>query len=259
MEVRLVTATGTYANQTPRPAPHFAASYLINDSLAVDAGAIGWIADLDVQRRITDVVLSHPHLDHTASLPMFLDNVFGAHPNGVRIWASESTERALRKHCFNGVIWPDLIALDSDEGRHLEMHRFRDGETIQVDQLTITPIALDHVGPTHGFLIDDGRTACAVVSDTHEVDGVWPILDAAPRLDAVFLECSFPNRMKWLADVSKHLTPGGFARQSALLSRPVRWIAIHLKAAFAEETAAELDALQMEHLEIADGDRVYEL
>ncbi len=258
MKVQIITSVAPSSTRPDsQPTHQFTASYVVDGRLAIDAGAIGWLDSLDAQRAITDVVLSHPHLDHVASLPMFLDNVYGANKDGVQIWASEPTERALRQHCFNGVVWPDLTSLSPESAKHLQFRRVRREEPFEIDRFRITPLSLDHVGPTLGFLVDDGTNAFAIISDTREVTRAWEVLNAAPRLDAVFLECSFPNRMVWLADVSKHLTPEGFARQIDLLQRKTRIVAIHIKAAFADETIAELEQLAIEGFEAAAPGQIF--
>ena len=53
-------------------------SFLVDDVIAIDAGAITSALDGDEQRRVEHVVLSHAHLDHVATLPFLLDNRFGA-------------------------------------------------------------------------------------------------------------------------------------------------------------------------------------
>ena len=53
------------------PQLQMATTYVVNDRLAIDAGCLG-LAGLDVQNRVTDVVLTHAHLDHVATLPYYL-------------------------------------------------------------------------------------------------------------------------------------------------------------------------------------------
>lgn len=50
---------------------------LIDDRVAVDAGALGWFAPPETQALVQHVLLTHSHIDHTAGLPIFLDNVYG--------------------------------------------------------------------------------------------------------------------------------------------------------------------------------------
>ena len=44
---------------------------------AVDAGALTTTLDFGEQRRVQDVLLTHGHLDHVWTLPLFLANRFG--------------------------------------------------------------------------------------------------------------------------------------------------------------------------------------
>ena len=50
----------------------FLVSFLVNDAVAIDAGPLGLLADLDRQRRVRHVFLTHEHIDHLATLPIFL-------------------------------------------------------------------------------------------------------------------------------------------------------------------------------------------
>ncbi len=74
----------------PTPTYQFAMSYLINDCVAIDVGAIGF-ATLSVQRAILHVFLSHVHLEHIVSLPIFLDNVYEPGPEAVSLYAWQLT------------------------------------------------------------------------------------------------------------------------------------------------------------------------
>ena len=46
---------------------------------------------LEDQSRIKHVFLTHSHLDHTASLPIFLDNVYVAGPDCPKVYAHPAT------------------------------------------------------------------------------------------------------------------------------------------------------------------------
>ena len=55
-------------------------SYLINDVLAVDAGSLGLWQTAAEQARIKHVLISHTHIDHIGSLPIFVENITRATP-----------------------------------------------------------------------------------------------------------------------------------------------------------------------------------
>jgi hypothetical protein len=79
---------------------------------------------------------------------------------------------------------------------------------------------------------------------------IWATLAAAPRLDAVFLELSVPNRLAELAATTGHLCPATFAAEIRKLERPVRWIVVHRKPRYAGEIARELAALEPPNVEL---------
>ncbi len=242
----------------------FASSYLIDGRLAIDAGTLGWISNLDKQRAVTDLLLTHPHLDHIASLPVFLENVFGRDLSPPRIWLSEPCEEALRAHCFNDVLWPNLPCLENHKDAHFCYRRVEAEVPVSVLDYAVTPLVMDHIGCTFGYLVDDGRHAIALVTDTGSTDDAWRILKRAPRLDAILLECAFPNRMSELADQTRHLTPQAFAAacdglQRARPGSPLRIIPIHMKAAFHDEVASELIASKIEGIEFVAPGRAIQL
>ena len=124
-------------------------------------------------------------------------------------------------------------------------------QPVTVGRLQITPLPLIHVVPTFGFLIEDATSAVAIISDTHHGSDVWTHLAQVNNLRAVFLECSFPNKLDWLADKAKHLIPRTFATEMQQLPATVRVIAIHIKPAWYDPIVAEIQALGLPNVEIS--------
>lgn len=238
---------------------HFASSYLIGSDIAVDAGSIGLISSVARQRDIKHVFLSHSHADHLASLPMFLDNVYEPGPDCPTIYGSPSVMDALQAHVFNDRVWPDLFRLSQEETPFLRFHPLSGGQTVTVGEVRVTPIALDHVVPTFGFVIEDPASAIGIVSDTSPTEEVWRVLRGRPHLKAVFLEAAFPERMASLAGKAAHLTPSLFRDEIKKLGRDVPVIAVHIKPAFHAETVLELKALGLDGLQIAQSNQIFDL
>lgn len=236
----------------------FLVSFLVNDTVAFDAGPLGLLADLARQERVRHVFLTHEHLDHIATLPILLENVYRPGPDCVELLGLPHVLEVVRRHVFNGRVWPDFFALSTEADRFVRSTPLTALEPIERAGLAITPIPVSHGIDTIGFLVDDGRAAVAFPSDTGPTDGLWRHLAAAPRLDAVFLEVSFPNGYAGLATTTGHHCPATFAREVAKLDREVRWIVVHRKARFAAEIARELAALRLPGVELVQPGVAYE-
>ncbi len=235
----------------------FQITYLVNDVVAIDAGCLG-IAPLETQHRVEHVFLTHAHMDHVASLPIFIDNVYRPGPQSVTVYGNAETIASLQQDMFNDRLWPDVLRLSRDESPFVRFQTLTMESAVEVGDLSLKPVALNHVVPTCGFLISERRGATvAIVSDTGPTDRIWQ-LGAAAGLDAVLLDSSFPNNMRWLADKSLHLCPETFAAELAKLREPVRTMAIHLKPTYFDTIAAELQALKLPQLEIGEPGKRYE-
>ncbi len=253
MEVRLVSASGADHHQ-------FLTSVLVGDAVVVDAGSIGFALPLETQQRVRHLFLSHSHMDHVASLPIFLDTVFALGSDCPTVYGSSDVLRALQRDIFNGRLWPDFIklSLSRPESPFLHLRELQSGTPLDVAGLRITPIDLEHVVPTMGFVIEDQDAAIAIISDTGPTEEIWRIANNTPQLKAVFLEASFPSRLAWLAEQSQHLTPTLCAAELQKLERSPRIIAIHIKAAYRDEVEKELGELGIAELEVGLPGTVYE-
>jgi cAMP phosphodiesterase len=232
--------------------------YVVNDAVAIDAGSIGFFHSPREQEPIRDIFLTHTHLDHIASLPMFLENVFDERGDGVTLHASAPVLDALQRDLFNDRIWPDFIAMSEPGQRFLRLSMLEPNKPVQVAGLRVTPVPVNHVVPTMGFLIEDATSAVVIATDTRPTEEIWQRANLAPHLKAVFLDAAFPNELTWLADASGHLTPALFALEARKLARSVPMIAVHLKARYYAQVTRELLALGMPNLQVGQYGQTYE-
>jgi ribonuclease BN (tRNA processing enzyme) len=253
-----ITLVPLIGSSDGRDASQFLTSYVINDCVAIDAGVIGFQQELSRQSAIRHIFLSHSHIDHLASLPMFLENVFGMNEAPVTLHAGEAVQECLRLDLFNGRLWPNFLELKVDQRAFVTLQTLRGGESVEVEGLRITPVAVHHVVPTFGFIIEDAGAAIVISSDTGPTEEIWQRARASANLKAVFLEATFPEAMTGLADVSRHLTTRGLVREMQKLGRPVPFFAVHLKARFRENVTRELLANRLPELQIAQFGTTYE-
>jgi ribonuclease BN (tRNA processing enzyme) len=233
--------------------------FLIDDRVTVDAGSIA-IALTDEQRStVRDVIVTHPHMDHIASLPIFIDDLFGFLTEPIRVHATAEVIETLERDIFNWVVYPRFSELNNQHGPVMKYVPFRTGEEFKVAHLSVTAVPVNHIVPTVGLLVSDDKTTVAFSSDTYETEEFWELVNRTARLDALLIEASFPNEMDKLAEVSRHFTP-------ALLSKELRKLnhngldilAVHLKPAYRDTVVSELEALKLPHLSVMEPGRTYE-
>jgi ribonuclease BN (tRNA processing enzyme) len=249
-DVRVTLVPSSIASDRAEEPGQYLISYLINDTLCIDAGSIGLYGTPQQQARVLHILISHSHIDHTASLPIFLENAFEAKAECVTIHGSDYVLEALQQDLFNDRTWPDFVALSTGATPLVKLERIEPYRPLMLEGLRIMPVPVDHVVPTLGFVISDTSSTVVIASDTGPTEDLWRIANAVPNLAAIYLEASFPDAMSELAAKAKHLTPALFGQEVRKLSRPVPVVAVHLKARFRAEIAAELAALGLPNVEI---------
>jgi cAMP phosphodiesterase len=182
-------------------------SFLVNDTVALDAGWMSAVLSLKEQVKVKDILISHSHLDHTCTLPFLIDNNFSAPGFALRIYAIPEVIAAMKNHLFNNHTWPDFTCLPNDLTPVLKLVEVQPEAPFEINGLRIRAVPVSHIVPTTGFILEDGKGAIAFSSDTGPTDRFWEVVNAMPRLKAVITETSFPNELQALADVSGHLTP----------------------------------------------------
>lgn len=231
---------------------------LLNETVALDAGSLTQALAIEEQVRVRSIVLTHSHMDHTTSLPFFIENIFGKVEPPISIYASEPTIYALRKYLFNNEVWPDFSRLPN---HLLPSVRFceLEAEVPQViDGIRFTPIPVNHIVPTFGFLLEQDGAAVLWSSDTGPTQRLWEVANRTPNLQAVFLETSFDNAMQEVADISLHLTPRTLERELAKLERPVPIYLHHLKPPCITQIRREVAELGQASVGFVEQGRTYE-
>ena len=233
--------------------------FLIDDRVSVDAGSIGLALTESQRRTVRDVIITHPHMDHIASLPIFVDDLFGELTEPIRIHGTAEVIDLLERDVFNDNVYPRFAELKNQHGHVMKYVPFHEGEEFSAGHLRVTAVKVNHIVPTVGLLVSDGRSTVAFSSDTAETKELWEMVNRAPRLDALFIEASFPNSMHGLAIASKHLTPEMVSQELTKLNHNgIDILAVHLKPAYRDTLITELGQLGIEKLKVMEAGRIYE-
>jgi len=231
-------------------------SFLINDSILLDAGSPTEALSLEEQYGIRHICLSHTHLDHIKDIAFLADNrslkrLGGNLLNrGISVHSLPENHRILREYFFNEHVWPDFTRIPSPDDAIVNLVDIEPEQPFMVDGISVTAIPVNHPVPCTGFLLDDGASQLIYTADTGNTDRIWEIANAQSNLKAVIMDCSFPNAYQHLADISGHMTPQGMMRdlqKFTLLGRVPVYL-YHMKPETLNIMTAEVEALDVPHL-----------
>lgn len=230
---------------------------LINDTIALDAGSLSQALSIERQVQVNAILLTHSHMDHTSSIPFFVENVFSQREQAVDVYTSPATIYAIRKYLLNNATWPDFTRLPNHLVPAVRFHELKDEVPFELEGVRFTPIRVDHLVPTHGFLIEQGEAAVLWSSDTGPTRRLWEIANQTRHLKAICIETSFDNSLQQIADVSCHLTPKTLELELQKLERRVPILLHHLKPPCIDQIKIEIARLGNPDLEYLEQGKVY--
>jgi len=231
-------------------------SFLVNDTVLLDAGSPTEVLTLEEQNKIEHIFLSHTHLDHIKDIAFLADNRSlklmskSEDATAITIHSLQKNLDTLSTHFLNNIVWPDFTKIPTAKDGILRVQSFEPEETIKVGDLEITPIEVNHPVPCTGFLLNQDGAQAIFTADTGHTDRIWEIANQQPNLKAVIIDCSFPNSYEKLANISGHLTPKGMAQELKKLDKlgEVAIYLYHMKPEVLTEMASEVEAEDIPHL-----------
>ena len=232
--------------------------FLIDDCVAVDAGSIAIALTNEQRPKVKDIIVTHPHLDHIASLPIFIDDLYPTLKEPIRVHATHEVIGLLERDVFNWNVYPRFSDLKNDYGPVMQYVPIPLGTPFIVAHLNVIAVPVNHIVPTVGLVVSDGQKSVAFSSDTAETEEFWRIVNEIKELDALLIETSFPNRMAKLAEVSRHFTPASLVQELKKLNHNgMDIMAVHLKPTYREEIIAELKELNIPKLSVMEPGKLY--
>lgn len=234
MKIRILGASGGIGAQARTT------SLLVDQDILVDAGTGVGDLTLPELRAIDHVFLTHSHLDHVAMLPFLLDTVGADRERPVNVHAQEATLGTLRRHLFNGQLWPDFSIIPTPEAPFMTYHALPAGGEFELNGRTLRSIPVNHVVPAVGYLASELKGSLAFSGDTTSTDEFWEVLNVTGDLRHVIIETSFMDKDKELSRISKHLCPSMLADELRKLKSPAKVHITHLMPGYEDEIMQEI-------------------
>jgi ribonuclease BN (tRNA processing enzyme) len=226
-------------------ATHNLTGYLIDDRIAIDAGTLTSKLSLAQQAKIETVFLTHAHADHIRDLPHLMHNRFNQNTQPfipLNILASEDVMENLRRHVFNGEVWPDFARFLSPlTGKAAVIYRaLAPGKRAVVGGAAFTAVPVSHSVAAAGVILEVDSQAIAFTGDTGPTKDIWKRVNKTDQVIAIVTEASFPNDLQQLADDSGHLSPATLATELTKIEIDVPVYASHRKLPYERKIESEI-------------------
>lgn len=186
-------------------------SLLIDDVIALDAGALTSSLSFEDQMKLDAILLSHQHYDHIRDIPAIGMN-FLLHYRRLDLYAIRPVFDALEKHLVNDILYPDYFHRPSKDPV-LRQHVLNPGEETTIAGYRILTQAMLHSVPAVGFQITgpEGKKVFFTGDTGPGLTDCWKRI--AP--DLLIIETTALNEREEFAHASGHMTP-------ALLEKELR-------------------------------------
>jgi ribonuclease BN (tRNA processing enzyme) len=227
--------------------------FLVDGRLSLDAGSLTSTLPLEELVKVDDILLTHSHFDHVKDLPMLADVLVGRRDKPVTVHSNTECIETLRENLFNNVLWPDFTTIPTKREPVFKLKAFRAGAKVKVGPYEVKSIPVTHPVESCGFVLSHGGSTMAISGDTGPTEQFWKVLNKTRDLRVLLVECSFPNELQPLADISGHFTPQTLEKELEKFDRrSCEVLLYHLKPAFVDQLKREVRHLPVHVLELGE-------
>ncbi len=229
---------------------HRPPGFLLDGKILFDAGTLNDVLSEKDQSKVTEIFITHAHMDHIRQIPFLADNIIiGGWKRRVDIFSIPSVIRDIKENLLNSRLWPDMTVLPDVRHAVLGLNTVYPGRAHRAGEYAVTAYKVSHSVPAVGYLVENRKgRRLFYTGDTGPTESTWKKLGKT-QIHCLIIEVSFPNRMEERALVTGHLTPRLLKRElSKMEAAPGRIFITHLKPQFYETIEGELQELRIGNL-----------
>jgi ribonuclease BN (tRNA processing enzyme) len=248
MEIRVLGGHGGLA-------PGFSTtSFLIDGHLLIDAGSVASTLSIEEQAGLSQILISHSHLDHIKDLAFLCDNCFGMRPGPFLVYSHPTVNGIIKQHLFNDTIWPDFSLLPTAANPTIRFLDLMPEVRTAMGDYFVTGVKVQHQNDAMGFIVEKDDCAVLFTLDTGPTERIWEVGKRFKKLRAIFTEVSFPNALAEVARISDHHTPASMEQELKKMPGHVPVILTHVKPNFRAAIEQELQQLAQPRLRLLKSD-----
>ena len=230
---------------------------LVDDDILLDAGTGASALYGSEMARVSDLLLTHSHLDHVAMMCFVADY---RQQDGLTAHCLPETAEAIRTGILNGAIWPRMDRIKVNGKPLISFSKIEPFKTFEIRGRRFTPLPAEHTTPTVGFCLHGERENLVWFSDICGAEPrVWEWLKDLKNFKRVVLEASFPEEDHELAKMSGHLTPKTLEDMLKKMPSGLQVFCGHVKPREANVVAAQLRARFGDKATLLEAGQVFDI
>ena len=179
------------------------ACLLIDDILAIDAGALTSRLSLKAQLKLKALLLSHRHYDHVKDIPALGMNFFLLGKT-LEICTIQSVYEDVSRYLLDGALYPDFRQEPPGKPA-LKFNIVQPGREVSIEGYKILPVTIRHAVPCVGYQI----TSTAEKKLFYTADTGPGLAECWRQVspDLLIIEVTYLNKYHDLSVKAGHLTP----------------------------------------------------
>jgi ribonuclease BN (tRNA processing enzyme) len=221
-------------------------SLVIDDVLALDAGALTSSLSFKAQHSLQAILLTHQHYDHIRDIPAMAMNAL-FYETTINVYSIRAVHNALATHWLNGETYANFLERPPDNPivkfTIMEPHK-----AVEIGGYHIMAIPVNHTVPAVGYQVTstDNKTVFYTGDTGPGLADCWQYI--SPQL--LIIEVSAPNRYEEFGRKMLHLTPSLLKQElidfQKLKGYLPQVITVHMNPRQEKEMEAEIALLAKE-------------
>jgi ribonuclease BN (tRNA processing enzyme) len=219
---------------------------LIDDILAIDAGAITSSLSFEAQQKIKAILLTHHHYDHVRDIPALGMNLF-LHGARTAVYSIPRVHEIVTTHLLDDEIYPNFHQR-TPTNPTINLNIIEPLKPELIEGYSVLAVPVSHSVPAVGYQLTspDGKIVFHTGDTGPGLASSWK--HVSPQL--LIIEATASDRYKEEAAEARHLSPS-LLKEELISFREIkgylpRVIAVHMNPALEKEIAAELATVEKE-------------
>ncbi|MBN1176764.1 MAG: MBL fold metallo-hydrolase [Dehalococcoidales bacterium] len=219
-------------------------SLLVDDVMAIDAGALTSSLSFPAQQKLKAVLLTHQHYDHTRDIPALGMNFF-MHGNTIDVYSTAQVRDVLLEHLLNDSLYPNFME-KPPEKPSIKFNELKPGRAESIAGYKVLAVPVNHAVPTVGYEVTapDGKKLFYTGDTGPGLEECWRRVSP----DLLIIEVTALNKRAQFSMRSGHLTAEMLQKELESLRKlkgrlPQQIVTVHMNPLDEPEIKKELNTV----------------